>query len=141
MNCLGSALQTCIEFEEQNLRIGLPFDQSGSKTDMTTMLQMMQEMHNRMISFEHRLVTDPKMTQAPPLCLMSRPEISQSGESSMRHWCNFCDEAHDPTTCETFLVAKEHTKWKKNIPTVTTIKIEEIDDDIYTTVTQSQTPF
>ena len=70
VNCLGSALQTCIEFEEQNIRTGLPFDQSGSKADMTSMLQMMQEMQNRMISFKHRMMANPKPIQDTPLRLM-----------------------------------------------------------------------
>ena len=137
MNFLGSALQTCIEFEEQNLRTGLPFDQSGSKTDMTSMLQMMQDMHNRMISFEHRMMTDPKPIQDPPFRLMSRPEKSQSNESSVRHWCNFCDEAHDPATCDTFLVAKQCAKRNKNMPNVATIETEEIYDEVYAAITRS----
>jgi len=61
----------CIEFEEHNLRTGLPFEHPSSKTDMNVMLQMMQEIHNRMISFEHRIMVDPKTTQPPPLCIMA----------------------------------------------------------------------
>jgi len=105
------------------------------------MLQMMQEMHNRMISFEHRLIVYPKLTTAPPFCIMARSETPQSSESFMCHWCNFCDEPHDPTTCETFLFAKERAKGKKNMPTVVAIETEEISYEFYTIVTRSQTQF
>lgn len=141
MNCLGSALQTCIEFEEQNLQTGLPFDQPISKTNMTAMLQMMQEIHNIMISFEHRLMIDPKTNQTPPLRIMARSETPQSSDSYVRHWCNFCDEAHDPTTCDTFLVAKKRAKGKKTMPTIAAIEIEEISYEVYDTLTRSQIQF
>jgi hypothetical protein len=41
IKCLGSTMQTCLEFEEHNLRIGLFFGNFGPKTDMFVMLQMM----------------------------------------------------------------------------------------------------
>jgi len=112
----------CIEFKEQNLRNGLPFDQPSSKTDMTAMLQMMQEMHNRMISFEHRLMDNPKMTPTPLFRIMARSETPQSSDSFVRHWCKFCDEAHDPTTCENFLISKEWAKGKKTMYIVAAIE-------------------
>lgn len=108
---------------------------------MTSMLQMMQEMHNWMISFEHRMMTDPKPIQDLPFRLMSRPEKYQSNEPSLRHWCNFCDEAHDLTTCDAFLDDKKCEKRKKSMPTVTTIETEEISDEVYAAITRSQAPF
>lgn len=103
---LGLALQNCIEFEDQNQRTSLLLDQSSSKTDMKTMLQMMQYMHNHMIAFEHRIVTNPKPTPTPPLRLLTKPDSTQSRETSACHWCNFCYESHDPFTCNPFLLTK-----------------------------------
>lgn len=139
VNCLGSSLQVRIEFEEKKLQTNLPFEQPSSKTDRTAMLQMMQEMHSRMISFEHRLMTKPKMTPTPPFRIMARPETSHSSESYVHHWWNFCDETRDPTMCETFLVAKERVKGMKNIPTVMAIETEEIPDEVYATINRSKT--
>lgn len=94
-----------------------------------------------MISLEHRLMTNPKTIQAPPFRLMSRPETSQSSESSVRHWCNLGDKAHELNTCETFLDAKEHAKGEKNMPIVATIETEEISDEVYAAISRSQAPF
>ena len=96
---------------------------------------MMQEMHNRMVSFEHRLIVDPKTTPTPPFCIMDQSKTPQSSESFVHHWCNFCDEAHDPMTCQTFLVAKENAKGKNTMPTVVPIETEEIPDEVYATIT------
>jgi len=139
VNCLVSSLHTCIEFEEQNIQTSLPFDQPCSKTEMTIVLQMMQEMHNQMISFEHRLMVDPNMTQNPPLYIMAGSETPQSSDSSVRHCCNFCDEAHNPITCKIFLVSKERMKGNKIMPTVAAIETEEISNEVYAALTRSQT--
>jgi len=84
-----------------------------------------------MISFEHRLMADSKMTLAPPFRIMARSESPQLSDSSVCHWCNFCNESQDPTSCETFLIAKEKEKWKKSMPIVMAIKTEEISDEFY----------
>lgn len=71
------------------------------------MLQMMQEMHNCVIYFKHRLVTDPKPILASPLRIMAQLKMPQSSNSYLHHWCNFCDEVHNPTTHEPFLIDKQ----------------------------------
>jgi hypothetical protein len=43
---LGSALHTCLEYEEQLERIGLPKGDSIKQTDMSTLLQLVQDMNN-----------------------------------------------------------------------------------------------
>jgi hypothetical protein len=43
---LGSTLHTCLEYEEQLEREGLPKGDSIKKTDMSTLLQLVQDMNN-----------------------------------------------------------------------------------------------
>jgi hypothetical protein len=54
---LGSALQTCLEYEEQLERTGLPKGDYVKQTDMSAVLQLMQDMNNRMISYERKGIT------------------------------------------------------------------------------------
>jgi len=42
---------------------------------------------------------------------------------------------------ETFLIAQERTKGKKNMPTIIAIETEEILDEVYVALTRSQTQF
>ena len=58
----------------------------------------MQDMHNPMISFEHMLMIDPKRIGSPPLQLLTKPDATPLGETSMCHWYIFCDKDHDPMT-------------------------------------------
>jgi hypothetical protein len=74
---------------------------------MNTMLQMIKDMHNHMISFEHSILIDPKPTIASSLQLLTKPDSIQSKETYVCHRYNFYDETHDPATCEPFLFAKE----------------------------------
>jgi hypothetical protein len=54
---LGSALQTCLEYEEQLERTGLPKEYFVKQADMSTILQLVQDMSNQMIYFERKGVT------------------------------------------------------------------------------------
>jgi hypothetical protein len=56
-NNLGSALQNFLEYEEQALMTGLPLEDSSKQVDLTTVLQLVQDMNNIMIYFEKRVVT------------------------------------------------------------------------------------
>jgi hypothetical protein len=51
---LGSALQTFLEYEEQLERMGLPKGDLVKKTNMSSLLQLVQDMNNRMISYERK---------------------------------------------------------------------------------------
>jgi hypothetical protein len=42
---IGSALHTCLEYEEQLERMGLPEGDSVKKMDMSTLLQLVQDMN------------------------------------------------------------------------------------------------
>jgi hypothetical protein len=56
---LGSALHTCSEYEEQLERTGLPQGESVRQTDMSALLQLVQDMNNRMIAFEWKGTVSP----------------------------------------------------------------------------------
>jgi hypothetical protein len=51
---LGSTLHTCLEYEEQLERTGLPQGESVKQTDMSALLQLVQDMNNRMIVYERK---------------------------------------------------------------------------------------
>jgi hypothetical protein len=71
------------------MRIGLTFDDAGPKINMIAMLQMMQDIHNCMMYFEHRFIIDPKPTVVPTFYLLTRPNLAQPEGSSINQWCNF----------------------------------------------------
>jgi hypothetical protein len=49
---LGSSLHTCLEYEEQLERTGLPQGESVKQKYMSTLLQLIQDMNNHMIAYE-----------------------------------------------------------------------------------------
>ena len=51
---LGSVLHTCLEYEEQFERTCLPQGELVKQTDMSTLLQLVQDMNNRMIAYERK---------------------------------------------------------------------------------------
>jgi hypothetical protein len=51
---LGSALHTCLEYEEQLEITSLPKGDSIKQTDMYALLHLVQDMNNRMIAYERK---------------------------------------------------------------------------------------
>jgi hypothetical protein len=49
---LGFALHTCLEYEEQLERTGLPQGELVKQTNMSALLQLVQDMNNHMIVYE-----------------------------------------------------------------------------------------
>jgi hypothetical protein len=49
---LGSALHTCLEYEKKLKRTGLPKGDSVKQIDMSSLLQLVQDMNNRMVTWE-----------------------------------------------------------------------------------------
>jgi hypothetical protein len=101
---LGSTLHTCSEYEEQLERTGLPQEESVRQTDMSTLLQLVQDMNNHMITFERKGIVSPLTPRASS---SSAPPFKNLVESNFqpkailpRSWCNFCKEHHEETTCE-----------------------------------------
>jgi hypothetical protein len=70
---------------------------------MSAILQLMQDMDNRMISYERKGITSSSSSvetssQASfrnPNDIPFQPKYIMS-----RAWCNFCEENHDEGTCE-----------------------------------------
>ena len=56
---VGSSLHTCLEYEEQLERMGLPRGESVKQTDMAALLQLVQDMNNRMIAYERKGTISP----------------------------------------------------------------------------------
>jgi hypothetical protein len=83
---LGSALQTCLEFEEQLARTGLPSEDYVKQNDMSIVLQLVQDMSNQMISFERKGVTStstPTETSAQA-SFRNQPTNFQSNSTNQR---------------------------------------------------------
>jgi hypothetical protein len=106
-NSLGSTLQTCLEFEEQLTRTGLPVEDYIKQTDMSIVLQLVQDMSNRMISFERKGVASTSAETSTQATLRNQPQSFQPKEILSRAWCNFCEENHDENTCEVRRNARE----------------------------------
>ena len=49
---LGFTLHTCLEYEVQLKRMGLPKGDSVKKTYMFSLLKIVQDMNNRLIAYE-----------------------------------------------------------------------------------------
>jgi hypothetical protein len=56
---LGSALHTCLEYEEQLEKTSLPHGESIKQTDMSALLQRVQDMNNHMIVYERKATVPP----------------------------------------------------------------------------------
>jgi len=58
---LGSTLHTFLEYEEKLERTGLSKRDSVKQTNMSTLLQLAQDMNNQMIAYEQK-GNDPSLT-------------------------------------------------------------------------------
>jgi hypothetical protein len=122
VDSLGSALQTCLEFEEQLARTGLPCEDFVKQNDMSIVLQLVQDMSNQMIAFERKGVTStssPAETSAQA-AFRNQPNNFQPNNYPpkailSRAWCNFCEDNHDESTCEVKKSARDQIFGKKLI--------------------------
>jgi hypothetical protein len=101
---LGSTLHTCLEYEEHLERTGLPKGDSIKQMDMSSLLQLVRDMNNRMIVYERKgnvpsLTLGASSSSSPPF--RNPNENKFHPKSIMPHnWCNFCEEHHKESTCE-----------------------------------------
>jgi hypothetical protein len=68
---LSSTLHTCLEYEEQLERTSLPQGESVKQIDMSSLLQLVQDMNNHMIVYERKGNVSPitpgaSSSSAPP---------------------------------------------------------------------------
>jgi hypothetical protein len=71
---------------------------------MSTLLQLVQDMKNRMIAIERKGIVSPltpgaSSSFAPPFRIPVENNF-QPKSILPRSWCNFCEEHHEETTCE-----------------------------------------
>jgi hypothetical protein len=123
---LGSTLHAFSEYEEQLERTGLPQGESVRQTDMSTLLQLVQDMNNRMIAFERKGTVSPL---TPGASSSSTPPFRNLVENNFQpkailpqSWCNFCEEHHEETTCEVKKSARDKIFGK--IPEATIVVLD-----------------
>jgi hypothetical protein len=129
---LGSTLHTCSEYEEQLERTGLPQGESVRQTDMSTLLQLVQDMNNHMIAFERKGTVSPL---TPGASSSSAPPFRNPVENNFqpkailpRSWCNFCEEHHEETTCEVKKSARDKIFGKRPEATIVVLDFAEPED-------------
>jgi hypothetical protein len=105
----GSALHTCLEYEEQLERRGLPQGELVEQIYMSALLQIVQDMNNHMIVYERKGNVSPI---TPTTSSSSAPTFRSTIENFKpksimpRSCCKFCEEHHEETTCEVRKSAK-----------------------------------
>jgi hypothetical protein len=129
---LGSTLHTCLEYEEQLERTGLPKGDSVKHTYMSVLLQLVQDTNNRMIAYE-RKGNVPSLT--PRSSSSSSPLFKNLNENSFqpkvimpRSWCNFCEENHEESTCEVKKSARDKIFGKRHETTIDVLDFAEPED-------------
>jgi hypothetical protein len=117
---LGSTLQTCLEYEEKLERTGLPKGDLVKKTNMSSLLQLVQDMNNRMIAYERK---GNSSSSSPGDSSSSLAPFRNTNENTFqpkaimaRSWCNFCEENHEESTCEVKRNARDKIFGKRLIP-------------------------
>ena len=91
---LGSALHTCLENEDKLERTCLPKGDSIKQMNMSALLQLVQDINNRMIAYERK-------GNVPSLIIgassYSSPHFRNPNENKFqpkaimpRNWCKFC---------------------------------------------------
>jgi hypothetical protein len=96
---LSSTLHTCLEYEEKLERTCLPQGESVKQIDMSPLLQLVQDMNNRMIAYEWKGNVPPLI---PGASFSSAPPFRNPNENNFHpkaimpcSWCNFCEEHHE----------------------------------------------
>jgi hypothetical protein len=99
---------------------------------MSTLLQLVQDMNNRMISYERKgnvspLTPGASSSSAPPF----RNPIENNFQPKAimpRSWCNFCEEHHKETTCEVKKSERDKIFGKRPETTIIVLDFAEPED-------------
>jgi hypothetical protein len=101
---LGSALHTCLEYEEKLERMGLPKGRLGQANIYVFPPTTVQDMNNRMIAYERKGNSSSSTPGASSSSLVpfrnTNENTFQPKAIMSRSWCNFCEENHEESTCE-----------------------------------------
>jgi hypothetical protein len=83
----------------------------SSKTNMSSILQLMQDMNNRMIAYKQKGISSSSSPRASSSSLApfrnTNENTFQQKEIMTRTWCNFCEENHDENTCKVKINARD----------------------------------
>jgi hypothetical protein len=129
---LSFSLHTCLDYEEQLERTGLPQGELVKKTDMSSLLQLVQDMNNHMIAYERKGTVSPltpgaSSSSASPF----RNPIENNFQTKSiipRSGCNFCEEHHEETTCEIRKSVRDNIFGKIPKTTITFLDFAEPKD-------------
>jgi len=87
-NSLGYALQTYLEFEEQFTRTRRHVEDYVKQIDMSTVLQLVQDISNRIIDFERKGMTSNSAKTSTWVALRNQTHSFQPKAILSRTWCN-----------------------------------------------------
>jgi hypothetical protein len=128
----GSALHTCLEYEEQLERTGLPGGDSIKQTNMSTLLQLVQDMNSRMIAYERK---GNVLSLTPVASSSSTPPFRSPNENNFQpkdimpcSWCNFYKENHEESTCEVKKSSNDKIFGKRHETTIVVLDSAEPED-------------
>jgi hypothetical protein len=127
---IRSSLQTCLEYEEQLDRTGLPKEDYAKQTDMSTILQLMQDINNQMIYFERKGITPTATVETSTQAATRNFTNTNFHPKSIlpRAWCNFCEEHHEESTCEIKKNVRDRIFGKKPDTTIVVLDWAPQDD-------------
>jgi hypothetical protein len=99
---------------------------------MSTLLQLVKDMNNRMIAFERKGTISPltpgaSSSSAPPFRNLVENNF-QSKAILPRSWCNFCEEHHEETTCEVKKSVRDKIFGKRPKATIVVLDFAEPED-------------
>jgi hypothetical protein len=127
---LSSTLHTCLQYEEQLERTCLPKGDSIKHTNMSSLLQLVQDMNNRMIAYKKK-GNVPSLT--PGASSSSSPYFRNPNENKFhpksimpRSWCNFCEENHEESTYGVKKSARDKIFGKRPKTTIFVLDWEEL---------------
>jgi hypothetical protein len=98
---------------------------------MSAVLQLMQDMNNRMIAYERKGITSsssPAETSSQAYFRSPNDNPFQPKAIMSRAWCNFCEENHDESTCEVKKNARDKIFGKNPEATIVVLDWAQPDD-------------
>jgi hypothetical protein len=95
---------------------------------MESVLELVQYMRNKMISFKIKWVTSTSQETSTHDTLRKQTHFFHPKEILSRTWCNFCEENHDEDTCEIKRNAREHIFGKRSYTTIVSLDWDREED-------------
>jgi hypothetical protein len=99
---------------------------------MSALLQLVQDMNNRMIVYERKGVVSPL---TPGASSSYAPHFKNSIENNFqpkailpRSWCKFCEDHHEEATCEVRKISRDEIFGKRPETTIDVLDFIELED-------------